>query len=136
MCFFFILRSVELYLLTDVSGSTWSHKYHSQAVQDEYSSRAAWSLKLKSIDCPETPKTNYYSTLCKIPKDRNLIHTPADVLFFLPVPRKLTRNTETGKCVLFYLSFIDLRNGTFHFKRSMWMWSHSRNSQTLRTELI
>lgn len=92
----------------------WSYIFNSQAVQDEYFSRAAWSLNKESIVFPETSETNYESTLRKITKGRRP-HSHSDgSVSLLTVTQILTRNTENGKFVLFSLTFIDLNNKFFH----------------------
>jgi len=126
---FGILRSVELYLFTDVSESLLvPHFQESRSPKRIFFSPNAWPLKIVS------PKRIKLTTIlrCVISqKIADLIHTAAEALVFVPATRILARNTETGNCVLFCLSDIDLKNKTFPFKHSIWMWVRWRNSDNL-----
>ena len=62
-----MFRSVDWQLVADVMG---------QHILQVWSGSPAWSLKMKSICCPETSLTNYQSTLRKIPEKEKISFAP------------------------------------------------------------
>ena len=65
-----VLRSLDWWFVTDVSGQPIGPIFKDQAVQFFSSSWTVLHLKVVPIGCPETLVTNYQSMLRKIPEER------------------------------------------------------------------
>jgi hypothetical protein len=65
-----VLRSVDWWFVTEVSGQSIGPIFKDQAVQFFSSPWTVLHLKVVPISCPETSVTNYESMLRKIPEKR------------------------------------------------------------------
>ena len=98
-----MLRNVDWYLVTDVSGQPNGPIFKGQAVY--YSSCIAWPFKMGPIGSPETSVANYQSTLRNISEERKHLHRSGKLKvtqYYTPEEHKLKRHDhEDGgnKCI-------------------------------------